>query len=332
MSETSRLGSVSHKTRTRRDQGIDRRLREKVRQAKARGDAYEKYRLPPVMVRGGVIGTPLPVRKPSKGRAKRRFDVTLNMPGAEMRLPSLPQISVDLRLFSGVLVAALGFLLYQLWNSPSFRVEDATIIGLQRLNSRDVNTVLNVEGESIFAIDPQALEKSALEAFPEFASVKVEVGLPRSLEVTVEERLPILTWHQEGHTVLVDANGVAFPQRELGGAAPSVVVEASSSPPVIQQAGTLEISASQFMPVAMVSAILSMSAQAPKDTPLVYDAKHGLGWKDTRGWDVYFGDVKDIDMKLRVYNAMLNKFKKDDIKPVLVSLEYVHAPYYRLEK
>jgi hypothetical protein len=200
------------------------------------------------------------------------------------------------------------------------------------LNSRDVNTILNVEGESIFAIDPQALEQSAREAFPEFASVKVDVGLPRNVVVTVEERLPILTWRQEGRTVLVDANGVAFPQRELGGVTPSVVVEAFSSPPVIQQAGMLETRSSQFMPVAMVSAILSMSAQAPKDTPLVYDAKHGLGWKDGRGWDVYFGDVKDIDMKLRVYNAMLKKFDKDGIQPVLVSLEYVHAPYYRLEK
>jgi hypothetical protein len=57
MSESSRLGSVSHKTRTRRDQGIDRRLREKVRQAKARGDAYDRYRLPPVMVRGAAVGT-----------------------------------------------------------------------------------------------------------------------------------------------------------------------------------------------------------------------------------------------------------------------------------
>jgi hypothetical protein len=86
------------------------------------------------------------------------------------------------------------------------------------------------------------------------------------------------------------------------------------------------------MPVDMVSAILSMSAQAPKDTTLVYDAKHGLGWKDPRGWDAYFGNVKEIEMKLRVYNALLEKLKKDDVQPVLISLEYVHAPYYRLEK
>jgi len=249
-----------------------------------------------------------------------------------MRLPSLPQVSIDMRLFSGVLVAALGFLLYQLWNSPSFRVEGLNIVGLQRLNSRDVNAILDVEGESIFAIDPKALEKKAREAFPEFASVKVDVGLPRDVQVTVEERLPILTWHQEGRTVLVDANGMAFPQRDEGGSVPAVVVEASSSPPVLRIGDSFEANTTQFMPVEMVSGILSMSAQAPKDTPLVYDAKHGLGWKDTRGWDVYFGDVRDIDVKLRIYNVMLKQFKKDKVQPVLVSLEYVHAPYYRLER
>ena len=332
MSESSRLGSVNQRARNRRDQGIDRRLREKVREAKARGFTYEKHRVPPVMVRGGVIGAPLPVRKSGKSRPKRRFDVTLNIPGAEMRLPSLPQVSIDMRLFSGVLVAALGFLLYQLWNSPSFRVEGLNIVGLQRLNSRDVNAILDVEGESIFAIDPKALEKKAREAFPEFASVKVDVGLPRDVQVTVEERLPILTWHQEGRTVLVDANGVAFPQRDEGGSVPAVVVEASSSPPVSRIGDSFEANTTQFMPVEMVSGILSMSAQAPKDTPLVYDAKHGLGWKDTRGWDVYFGDVRDIDVKLRIYNVMLKQFKKDKVQPVLVSLEYVHAPYYRLER
>jgi len=333
MTESNRLRSVSQRTRSRRDQNIDRRLREKVREAKARGNAYETNRIPPVMVRGGLAGAPLPLRKSSKSKARRRFDVSLGIPGAEIRLPSLPQVSIDLRVFSGVLVAALAFLLYHLWNSPSFRVEEASITGLQRLNRGDVNAVLDIEGEPIFAIDPQAIAQKAREAFPEFSSVSVEVGLPRAVEVTVQERQPILTWKQDGRTVLVDASGVAFPQRDMAGNSPALVVEAVSSPPLPMVEGDLSAASSvQFMPVEMVSGILSMSAQAPKDTPLVYDSKHGLGWRDSRGWDVYFGDVRDIDMKLRIYQSIIKKLKKDDLKPVLVSVEYAHAPYYRLER
>jgi len=332
MAESNRLGSISQRTRSRPEQNIDRRLREKVREAKARGNTYDGRRTPPVMVRGGVVEAPLPVRKASKSKARRRYDVSLGVPGAEMRLPALPQIAIDLRLLSGVLVAGLAFLLYHLWNSPSFRVDEAEISGLQRLNSHDVNAVLDLEDEPIFAIDPQELVQKAKEAFPEFSSIQVEVGLPRLVRLTVEERQPLLTWKQDGRTVLIDANGIAFPQRDLAGASPPLVIEAFSSPPVIQEEGAQDGSAVQFMSVEMVSAILSMSGQAPKDTPLLYDAKHGLGWRDNRGWEVYLGDVSEIDMKLRVYQAMIEKINKEGLSPVLVSVEYTHTPYFRLER
>lgn len=337
MTESSRLGSVqksstSQRTRTRRDQNIDRRLREKVREAKARGNAYEGRQAPPVMVRGGMINPALPLRKSGKSTARRRYDVTLNVPGAEMRLPSLPQIKLDYRMISGILVAGLAFLLYYLWNTPTFRVDGATITGLQRLNSRDVNSVLDIGGEPVFAIDPQALVQKAREAFPEFSSISVQVSLPHEVQVSVEERQPILTWKQDGRTLLIDANGVAFPQRDLSGAAPALVVEASNSPPVLQRLGDADSNSMQFISVDMVSAILSMSAQAPKNTSLVYDSRHGLGWKDNRGWDVYFGDVRDIDMKLRIYQSIIKKIGKGEAKPALISVEYPYAPYYRLEK
>ena len=82
----------------------------------------------------------------------------------------------------------------------------------------------------------------------------------------------------------------------------------------------------------LVKAVLVLSKQAPKNTALVYDAQHGLGWKDARGWEVYFGDAQDVTMKLRVYKAIINQLMADDTQPTLVSVEYVHAPYYRLEK
>jgi hypothetical protein len=66
---------------------------------------------------------------------------------------------------------------------------------------------------------------------------------------------------------------------------------------------------------------------------LIYSHEHGLGWKDGRGWEVYFGtDIQDIDMKLQVYKAILKEIKKKDVRPIFISVEFVHAPYYRLEQ
>jgi hypothetical protein len=293
---------------------------------------------PPVMVRGSLEGVPLRARKAGKTKARRRYDLSLNVPGAEMRLPALPMISIGPRLISGVLAIALGVMAYLLWTAPNFQVQAAQISGLQRLSANDVNTVLDISGQPIFTVSGKELEKKLLDAFPEFSSVAVKVGFPQDVQVSVTERVPILTWRQADHTILVDANGVAFPQRDPAEVGPALTVEASGPPTsaeVTSQSADPQSEAqanAQFMPVDMVSAIISMSAFVPKNTPLIYDSEHGLGWKDTQGWDVYFGDIRDIDMKLRVYQAMLKTFKKEKINPILISVEYVHTPYYRLEK
>jgi hypothetical protein len=294
--------------------------------------------MPPVMMRGSLTGAAAPSRKP--GKTRRRYDVALDVPGAELRLPALPQVHIGWRLVSGVMTIVLLAALYHVWNSPAYRVDEAEVTGLQRLSSVDVNAVLDVADEPIFTLSAAELQKKLIESFPEFSQVSVEIALRDKVLVTVEERLPILTWRQEGRTTLVDANGVAFPQRDSSAEVPALAVEASSAPPGVEQVDSGEsilgmqsvAYAPQFMPVEMVSAILSMSGQAPPNSVLVYDAQHGLGWKAAEGWEVYFGDMKDMGMKLNVYQALVKTFQRNDIHPVLISVEHVHAPYYRLER
>jgi len=306
-------------------------VRKPLRTSAKRREDYDERSVPPVMVRGvDVNNLPLQSNKRVKAKPRRRFDVALSMPGVEMRLPSLPQVAVGWRLVSFLLVAALGTLLYHLWSSPQYRVQAAQISGLQRLSSADLNAILNVRGEPIFAIAPQQLAEKLQQAFPELSKVQVEVALPGEVIVRVEERQPILAWKQEGRTVLVDANGVAFPMRDQNSAIPSLVVDAHGSPQMIdEQSDTLEVR--QFMPVEMVSAIVSMSGQAPKSTPLKYDPQRGLGWQEAAGWEVYFGDTRSMDMKLKIYKSIAQKLEKDGITPTLISVEHVHLPYYRLE-
>jgi len=219
-----------------------------------------------------------------------------------------------------------------------FQVGEVELNGLQRLSSLDVNTVLDVSGERIFTLNPGQLEKKLIEAFPEFSSVSVKIVFPSQVLATVEERSPILAWKQDGRTQLIDANGVAFPQRTLAEITPAIVVEASSSPPgAVETTENVNVesgmpTATQLLPVEMVSGIISMSAVAPQNTPLVFDKEHGLGWKDTQGWDVFFGDIRDIDSKLRIYQALIMQLAKEKVNPVLISVEYLHTPYYRLEQ
>jgi hypothetical protein len=63
---------------------------------------------------------------------------------------------------------------------------------------------------------------------------------------------------------------------------------------------------------------------------MVFDPKYGMGWQDPQGWFVYFGqNTADIAMKKIVYQAILDTFSQKGIKPTLVSLAYLDAPFYK---
>jgi hypothetical protein len=136
------------------------------------------------MMRGSFEGLPLPARKrPAKTR--RRYDFALSVPGAEMRLPALPQVRIGWRIVSGILAAVLLTVLYQLWNSPGYRVAEAQVSGLQRITSAEVNAALGIEDEPIFTLNASELERK-LQALQSFQS-NVDVALQNKVAVTVEE-------------------------------------------------------------------------------------------------------------------------------------------------
>ena len=130
-------------------------------------------------------------------------------------------------------------------------------------------------------------------------------------------------------------SGVVFPPRGDVSGLPLIESDALSQREQFAEETLLrtDIYSHQLLTPELVKSILQLSARAPQDTHLLYDTSHGFGWADSRGWDVYFGqDGIDIDMRLNIYEKLVKKLKKEKIQPVMISLEYLHAPYYRLEQ
>jgi cell division protein FtsQ len=311
----------------------------------ARSDAA-----PPVMVRGGLGGMAFgrtASSKLSKRRApKRRIDVPLNVPGAELRLPSIPILHVGWRAVSFLMVLMMIASLVLIWKSPVFKVNSLKTEGLQRLTLSDLNAVLRIRGSSIFLVSPNEIDKALEQAFPELSKVSVKVDLPSKVSIEVNERQPVIAWVQDNKEVWVDAEGVSFPAR--GTISDTLVrVEGYGNPPGAVETGpvvevqtaagevavTNTLTPTLKLSPELVSAILSLGAQMPPDTLLVYDSEHGLGWNDPKGWDVFFGsDDQDMEMKLAVYQSLVERLESQGIQPALISVEYVHAPYYRMER
>lgn len=290
----------------------------------------EAHRVP-VLMRGTISGLPMATPRRSV-KTGRRVDVPLGVPGAEIRLPSLPRIQVGWRLLSAILSVALFALLYLLWTAPVFRINTVNIQGLQRISAKEVSIELDLQDHPIFTVDPQKLRQQIITQFPEFRNVEVSLHFPNKVTIQVEERKPIFVWKQDDHTLLVDAEGVAFPLRSENAALPKLVIEASNLPQPVSSE-LQNAMGEPVIPIELVSGILSISALIPDGAVLFYDGERGLGWRDPRGWTVYVGASKDLGLKMKIYELIVKKIIiKEEQKPRMISIEYVHAPYYRLER
>ena len=290
-----------------------------------------------------AFGKDAVLRKPGHSRARRRYDIALNIPGAEIRLPSLPTLAFSWRIASGALVVMMAVALYFLLSSPTFQVSTIQATGLKRLTLDDLNPILALTGESIVKVDPQAVETRLIQAFPDFSTVQVRISLPAQVHLFVIERQPIINWVVEGQEHWVDVQGMTFPPRGL--VEGLVKVEADELPlpaePDSQisaepkSTGKKAVASSQasvpLLSEDLVSTILSMRRYLPDNSILLYNTDHGLGWNDPGGWRVFFGSrLKDMDQKLLVYQSVVDKLNKDGVTPTLISVEYLHAPYYRV--
>ena len=313
---------------------------------------------PPVMARTLLSGVAQPMHRDGRAQPKAGTPHVQRQPESSPGRRNEPagSASYHSELAGSLvrLVLLLGFALYQLWTSPDYRVDAAQVTGLGRVTSNDVNTALGVTGKPVFVLDAHQIQSDLLAAFPEFKTAQVLVEIPNSILITVTERLPVMVWLQEGKNYLVDADGMTFPVRHEGATGELPVVDAAGAPPGVvlpdKQGPSLQevtiskitgvplpgvpasTKAAPLLSTEMVQSILLISEQAPAGAKLIYHPIHGLGWRDRRGWDVFLGDEQEIAAKLSVYRSILDHLKGTENRPVIISVEYVHAPYYRLEE
>ena len=280
-------------------------------------------------------------------RQRKQVYLPTGTPGSEVRLPTLPRIDFSWRWLSAALALGMIVLLYMMLNSATFEVNTVNLSGGIRVPSDEVKAILNVTGESIIRVKPAQVEEQILATFPDIKSALVEVALPDTLNVVIEERIPAILWlENEQELFWIDQDGYTFSVR--GEATMPIRVYATTPPPyalgyVDPKALSLESADSEdeeeiitetIPPIdpAFVQIVQKLNSIKPADTPMLYNTENGLGWTDPHGWLVYFGTrTEDIDMKLIEYSHIVDAILEKNLQPVLISMEFLHAPYYRLE-
>jgi hypothetical protein len=256
------------------------------------------------------------------------------------------------RVLSLLIVGVLSYILLIAWRSPEYRISEVRITGLQRLTEDEVLSKVKITGIPVFAIIPETIANQINAAFPEFRDVNVEVGLPAQLTIKIIERQPMITWQSKDAQMWVDSEGYLIPAR--GQADAMLIIQANSLPPYqlkssIQDPETLMVirdkpylkpnpSTLAYFAVPkkidenLLTAILQLNAWMPNEASLLYQKQRGIGWKDARGWDVFVGrKLEGINDKMVMYETIVRELEKEGISPTLLSVEFLHAPYYRTD-
>jgi cell division septal protein FtsQ len=308
------------------------RRREQAQQRITKSTEVATRPMPPIMSRGAMSYGSLERAKPQPTR--QRFDTALSMPGFELRMPviRITSAGIKARLFSVFLSLLLGTALYMSATRPEFYATAAQVTGNQRIRAEEINAVLNISGQSIFMLTGAQLETRLRLNYPDITAAHVTIGLPNVVHVEITERQPLLLWQQANGFTWIDANGIAF--RPRGEPANLIPVMALAAPPTAQAAKAADpLSPMPFISPDLVKAIQTVAPQVPAGTTIEYDPKYGLGWSDSRGWKVFFGDsAKDMPLKLRVYQSLVDSLMQKGIQPAFISVQYANAPYYRMSE
>ncbi len=302
---------------------------------------------PQVTVRGAGIGKPILPRTSS--RPRRVYTVAFQNTGRAYSVPA-PTIRLGWRALSSLLVIGLLALISFALNSDQFKVEKPVIEGASRVSVSDIEAVLKFNGRSVFTIDPFAARVELEKSFPELQQVSVLVGFPNQVSVRFSERTPVIAWKLKDQTLWIDPQGTIFnargkapeglltitsadnPPQAVVAPSPDATPDANGTPAIVPDTAKVDDPRPVQMDLKIMSSALLLSAQLPKNTNLVYSVKEGLGWHDSRGWDVYFGKtLDDLEMKISMYHAIINQLAQKDITPSYVNLEFINAPYYRVE-
>ncbi len=255
------------------------------------------------------------------------------MPGIEVRMPAISFTSRSLkwRVVSITLSAALIAALYLAWTSPFFRVVVPQVSGNTRITAADMGAALGAAGEPSFLLVPADLERRLRLNYPELASARIQIAFPNQLTIEVTERTPVIAWQQGNGYTWIDDNGVAF--RPQGSTDNLITVSARATPPPGQPSSNDQIAPIPYLSADMVQAIRELAPNVPGGATMLYDPRYGLGWADSRGWQVFFGsDESNLPTKLEVYGALVKSLTAQGVVPAFISVQYANAPYYRMSQ
>ncbi|TFV54118.1 FtsQ-type POTRA domain-containing protein [Geodermatophilus sp. DF01-2] len=198
----------------------------------------------------------------------------------------------------------LGLLAWLLWASPVFAVQAVRVDGAGTLTAAEVVEVAGIaEGTPLLRVDVEAAA-ARVARLPQVADVEVTRGWPRSVVVTVAERVPVAVVEQAGTRSLVDAEGVLFDT--VTGDPPAGVVPLDVADPGPEDRATrAALAALVALPDDVRADVAGARTSSAEDVTLTLED----------GTTVLWGSAEDVEEKADVLVALLEQLRAGALEP-----------------
>lgn len=216
------------------------------------------------------------------------------MPGRRTR--SVRRASAGLsavRAGAGLAMLLSAAAIYGVWSSPAFDYSRLQVDGLHFTDPAAVEAALaDARGENLFRLSTAPLE-ATLGSLLTVEAARVEVRLPGTLAVTIEERQPVLIWQVGEQRYLAAADGALF--AKLGEGTPP---EAAGLPVIDDRRATSAgLSLGGRLDAVDLDAATRLASLVPGDVGssavslavLVTDENGFVAESRPKGWSAVFG-------------------------------------------
>ncbi len=238
------------------------------------------------------------------------------------------------KLLSGLLLIAAIYGVYWVHTEMEYFVtpESVNFEQLGYLKVEELYPLTDVEDWSVFWLQPVEIRARVL-AHPYVTDVKVKVGLPATVAITVEEAEPIALWVTRDATLWLLEDGTALAMRAAPDAPPEAAgYDAVGNPlpqivDVNREAQTPGVSA---IDTEVLHSGLRLLDQFPGLSSVRFNEGFGLnfGLPGTDHW-VYWGDGYDLETKMENLTAGEQLIASGQVEGQIIDVRYLERPFIR---
>lgn len=224
------------------------------------------------------------------------------------------------RIVSGLMIVMLSIVLFVFFYSDIFYVSNISVRGQGYMTVEEVFTYADIANYHIFWVEAEQVRQNVMR-YPSVADAEVTIAWPPNMvSIILEEREPILSWEQ-GETVFwVDIQGNKMDVREDR---PDLIRIMVDDPLV-----AIPLGQDDRLDTDIVYGLIQLYDLRSDIQAWQYDRVKGLGFRNSNGWEVWFGIGIDMAEKMKIYETLSSDIIARGIQISELNIVNPDAPYY----